>query len=278
MLFDDDTFGPIPNTNDKETDDGESHVAELKSRLQTQTTALILRACRIASDAGDCTHVCNVLVSVITSRRCNPAVSIRFCRALELLITNSTHSVCKALAEVEAPGRLAGVLHAQLKCWGCGEVTFIDQPTSSASSALGSSLSAMTTCLNVSDELAVSALNNDGIADVILNHLLWCDGTRDLAISAVGSLVGLCSHQLHTTGRRDRDAWSTLVRRFIQMLPKARGTSNALVVAMLSGLRAMLNNSNGSGHRLREWISSEDGASLYKSSLCATETPEKTSR
>ena len=264
LLFDDDTFGPIPNTNDKETDDGESDVAELKSRLQTQTTALLLRACRIASDAGDCTHVCNVLVSVITSRAMQPAVSIRFCRALELLITNSTHSVCKALAEVEAPGRLAGGLHAQLKCWGCGEVTFIDQPTSRASSAaLGSSLSAMTTCLNVSDELAVSALNNDGIADVILNHLLWCDGTRDLAISAVGSLVGLCSHSPHTTAAH-RDAWSTLVRRFIQTLPKARGTSNALVVSMLSGLRAMLNNSNGSGHRLREWISSEDGAEFVQ--------------
>ena len=121
----------------------------------------------------------------------------------------------------------------------------------------------MTTCLNVSDELAVSALNNDGIADVILNHLLWCDGTRNLAISAVGSLVGLCSHSPHTTAAH-RDAWSTLVRRFIQTLPKARGTSNALVVAMLSGLRAMLNNSNGSGHRLREWISSEDGAEFVQ--------------
>jgi len=264
LLFDEDTFGPIPNANDVETDDVDPDVAELRHRVQTQTAALLLGACRIASDAGDCTHECNVLMSVITSRAMQPAVTIRFCRALELLITDSTRSFCKALAEVEAPGRLAGVLHAQLKCWGCDEVTFMDQPSSLASSAaLGSSLSAMSTCLNVSDELAVSALNNDGMADVIFNHLLWCDATRNLAISAVGSLVGLCSHSPHTTAAH-RDAWSTLVRRFIQTLPKARATSNALVIAMLSGLRAMLNNSNGSGHRLREWISSEDGAEFVQ--------------
>lgn len=268
MLLDADTYGAIPSVDHKKEYESvsESTTSILRRRVQIQTAALLLKACQIAAELSDCVDECNVLIGTITTRAIQPSVAIRLCRVLELLLIDSSHSVCKALSEVEAPGRLAGALNAQLKCWGCDQVAFIGEVGATANSAaFGSTLSALRACLNGPDVLAASALNNDGVSDLIFNELLWTNTTRDLAISAVVSLVGLRLHapSPHTSGAH-REAWSSVARRFIQALPRARGTDITLLSAMLSGLRQMLNNPNGSGDSLREWISSEDGAEFVQ--------------
>lgn len=268
ILLDVDTFGAIPSVIN-ESDDAAHYdegVSMLRRRVQTQTAALLLKVCRISANTSDCVAECNVLIGMVTSRAMQPSIVVRFCRVLELLLLDSSHSTSKALSEIEAPGRLAGALSAQLKCWGGDEVSDVEQEGARpVSVAIGSTLSALSACLNGPDVLAVSALNNDGVPDLILNELLWARSTRDFAISATISLIGRRVHgpSTHVTSAQ-REAWTTLIRRFIQALPRARSSDLELLTGMMSGLRQMLNNPNGSGAGLRDWISAEDGADFVQ--------------
>mmetsp|Transcript_7408 Transcript_7408/g.24883 ORF Transcript_7408/g.24883 Transcript_7408/m.24883 type:complete len:2990 (-) Transcript_7408:33-9002(-) len=269
VLLDCDTFGPIQSASEDDaevkSDDGN---ARLRQRVQTQVVALLLKAGRVASEATDSISECNALVGAITTRAIQPSAVLRCCPALELFLKLSSHGASKALSEIEAPGRLAGALSAQLKCWGSDDISFCENhsqlalPTPHAA-ALGATLSALRSCLEGPDVLALSTLNNDGVVDLIFSELLWATSTRDFAIQAVISLIGQRINASSPDAGAHRDAWSTLARRYVQALPRARGVSFDLLQAMLRGLRNMLNNPNGSGSSLRDLLSSEGGGAEF---------------
>ena len=270
VLLDGDTFGPIPSVSGGDDEELKSDVdnVRLRHRVQSQVVALLLKAGRIASETSDCVSECNALIGTITARAIQPSAVLRCCPALELFLKLSSHGASKALSEIEAPGRLAGALNAQLKCWGSTDVAFCGhdsqtaRPTAQAA-ALGATLSALRSCLEGPDVLALSTLNNDGVVDLIFNDLLWTTSTRDVAIHAVVSLIGQRINSSSPDAGAHRDAWSTLARRYIQALPRARGISFGLLQAMLQGLRDMLNNPNSSGSSLRDWLSSEGGGAEF---------------
>ena len=265
ILLDKETLGKIPSMDLDPTDGTEDATTKiLRQRVLTRTAALLLKVCRISSMSTECDVECNALIGVITTRALQPSVVTVFCRVLELLLMGSSHVVGKALAEIEAPSRLAGAVSAQRTCWG-SDVLLESEAERPQAVAMRSTLSALSACLNDPDTLAVSALNNDGVPDLILNELLWSPSTRDFAISAVICLVGLRLHvPAPHTSLAQREAWANVARRFIQALPRARSSDASLLKAMLSGLRQMLSNPNGSGTSLRDWISSQDGADFVQ--------------
>jgi len=270
VLLNADTFGPIPSAmveSEKAASIDDQTNASMRQMVQTQVVALLVKAGRIASETSDCISECDVLIGTITARAMQPGVIIRCCLALELFLKLSSHGASKALSEVEAPGRLAAALSAQLTCWGSDDILFFGEADGVLSTpqavAMGATLGALRTCLEGPDVLALSALNNDGVVDLIFNELLWARSTRDVAISAVVSLIGLRISTSSPNAGAHRDAWSALARRYIQALPRARGAGFELLQAMLQGLRSMLTNPNGSGASLREWLSSEGGGAEF---------------
>lgn len=263
VLLDSDSFGQLSSA--IETSRMDKHIP-LYYEVQTRTASLLLRSARCAGEIDDCVDECNVLVGAITARAIEHSSVIRLCRVVQLLLSSDAHYAAKALSEVEAPGRLAGALNAQVKCWGINNVSFTcDDSAPEEAIALGEMLNTLTACLQSSDILAASALNNDGLVDLIFNDLMWQRRTCQFAMNAVTSLLALRiyapSPHINTL---HRDAWSTLARRYIQALPRARATDSELLLKMLKNLRGMLNNTNGSGLVIRDWISKEDGAELVQ--------------
>ena len=195
----------------------------------------------------------SAMLHAIDTRSLQPGAVLVLAPALGRLLAAAPRATSVALLRADGPAKLAGAAKRQADEWGSA----VDGNGMEARATRGVLELLATVLERGGPALGAGALKSGPLADLMF-ELLWSPGTQGLAIRCLTALVSTGSG----TASNAKDAWSALLRRYLQSLPRAReaaagpaGDPTALV-AILAGLRAALVGPGGA--TLRTYLASNE--------------------
>ena len=195
----------------------------------------------------------SAMLHAIDARSLQPGAVLVLAPALGRLLAAAPRPASVALLRADGPAKLAGAAKRQADEWGSA----VDGNGMEARATRGVLELLATVLERGGPALGAGALKSGPLADLMFD-LLWSPGTQGLAIRCLTALVSTGSG----TASNAKDAWSALLRRYLQSLPRAREAAAGLagdpaaLVAILAGLRAALVGPGGA--TLRTYLASNE--------------------
>ena len=188
------------------------------------------------------------MLDTIEARALQPAAVVVLAPALSRLLAAAPRPTSVAVLRADAAPRLAGVAKAQADAWGFPAA----EGVASTIEALATRgvLEVLSTVLERGGPAVGAAATASGTVVDLMFELAWAPGTQGLAIRCLTALVASGAGVARAKG-----AWSALLRRYLQSLPRAREAAagpsrdSAALTALLAGLRAALAGPGGAAIR-----------------------------
>ena len=155
----------------------------------------------------------SAMLHAIDARSLQPGAVLVLAPALGRLLAAAPRATSVALLRADGPAKLAGAAKRQADEWGSA----VDGNGMEARATRGVLELLATVLERGGPALGAGALKSGPLADLMF-ELLWSPGTQGLAIRCLTALVSTGSG----TASNAKDAWSALLRRYLQSLPRAR--------------------------------------------------------